>query len=369
VKLSDRYLHDRFLPEKAINLMEEVATMVRTSRGERQIVTAQDVAKVLEEKTGIPAAQVTEDEAQKLLHLEEDMHHRIIGQDEAVKMIAAALRRARVDLREGKRPIATFLFLGPTGVGKTELAKTVAATYFGSEDTMVRLDMSEYQDASSVSRLIGAAPGYSGSEAGGQLTEAVRRNPFTLVLLDELEKAHTDILNLFLQVFEDGRLTDSAGRTVDFTNTIIIATSNAGTPYIQTAVGEGKTIEQMKQALLETELRGIFRPEFLNRFDGVIVFTPLTQEQVLAIAKLMLAKVGAQLEAKGIHLKVTDAAAIELATAGFDPLFGARPLRRVIQERVQDSLATFLLQNKLGRRDTAVLDAGGKITIEKAEAL
>lgn len=369
VKLSDRYLHDRYLPEKAINLMEEVATMVRTSRGERQIVTAQDVAKVLEEKTGIPAAQVTEDEAQKLLHLEEEMHGRIIGQDEAVKMIAAALRRARVELREGKRPIATFLFLGPTGVGKTELAKTVAATYFGSEEAMVRLDMSEYQDASSVSRLIGAAPGYSGAEAGGQLTEAVRRNPFTLVLLDELEKAHADILNLFLQVFEDGRLTDSAGRTVDFTNAIIIATSNAGTPYIQQAVGEGKTVEQVKQALLETELRGIFRPEFLNRFDGVIVFTPLTQEQVLQIARLMLAKVGKQLEAKGIHLKVTDAAASELAIAGFDPLFGARPLRRVIQERVQDALATFLLQNKLGRRDTAVLDAGGKITIEKAEAL
>lgn len=369
VKLSDRYLHDRFLPEKAINLMEEVATMVRTSRGERQVVTAQDVAKVLEEKTGIPAAQVTEDEAQKLLHLEEDMHQRIIGQDEAVKMIAAALRRARVELREGKRPIATFLFLGPTGVGKTELAKTVAETYFRSEDAMVRLDMSEYQDASSASRLIGAAPGYSGAESGGQLTEAVRRNPFTLILLDELEKAHADILNLFLQVFEDGRLTDSAGRTVDFTNAIIIATSNAGTPYIQSAVGEGKTVEQMKQALLETELKGIFRPEFLNRFDGVIVFTPLTQEQVLEIAKLMLAKVAGQLEAKGIKLKVTDAAANELAIAGFDPLFGARPLRRVIQERVQDALATFLLQNKIGRRDTAVLDAGGKITIEKAEAL
>lgn len=369
VQLSDRYLHDRYLPEKAINLMEEVATMVRTSRGPGKVVTREDVAKIIEEKTGVKASEVTADEAQKLLHLEERMHGRVIGQDEAVKMIAAALRRARVELREGKRPIATFLFLGPTGVGKTELAKTVAESYFGSDETMVRLDMSEYQDASSVSRLIGAAPGYSGAESGGQLTEAVRRSPFALVLLDELEKAHPDILNLFLQVFEDGRLTDSAGRTVDFTNTIIIATSNAGTPYIQQAVGEGKTVEQMKQALMETELKGIFRPEFLNRFDGVIVFTPLTQDQVLQIAKLMLAKVAGQLEAKGIKLKVTDAAVAELAAAGFDPQFGARPLRRVIQERVQDALATFLLTSKLGRRDTAILDAGGKITIEKAEAL
>ncbi|MDO8599382.1 MAG: AAA family ATPase, partial [bacterium] len=201
VSLSSRYLHDRYLPEKAVALMEEVATMVRTSRGEGQIVTAADVGAIIEEKTGIPAAEVTADEAQKLLHLEEEMHRRIIGQDEAVNMIAAALRRARVSLREGKRPIATFLFLGPTGVGKTELAKTVAATYFGQDNAMVRLDMSEYQDASSASRLIGAPPGYSGAESGGQLTEAVRQNPFTLVLLDELEKAHPDILNLFLQVF------------------------------------------------------------------------------------------------------------------------------------------------------------------------
>jgi len=369
VQLSDRYLHDRYLPEKAINLMEEVATMVRTSRGPGKIVTREDVATIIEEKTGVKASEVTEDEAQKLLHLEERMHGRVIGQDEAVKMIAAALRRARVELREGKRPIATFLFLGPTGVGKTELAKTVAESYFGQEEAMVRLDMSEYQDASSVSRLIGAPPGYSGAESGGQLTEAVRRKPFTLVLLDELEKAHPDILNLFLQVFEDGRLTDSVGRTVDFTNTIIIATSNAGTPYIQAAVQQGQTVEAMKQALMETELKGIFRPEFLNRFDGVIVFTPLTQPQVLEIAKLMLAKVAKQLDGKGITLTVTDAAVAELAAAGFDPQFGARPLRRVIQERVQDALATFLLTNKLSRRDTAVLDAGGAITIEKAEAL
>jgi len=369
VRLSDRYLHDRSLPEKAVALMEEVATMVRTSRGSGKIVTAADVGAIIEEKTGIPAAEVTADEAQKLLHLEEEMHRRIIGQDEAVAMIAAALRRARVALREGKRPIATFLFLGPTGVGKTELAKTVAATYFGKEDAMVRLDMSEYQDASSASRLIGAPPGYSGAESGGQLTEAVRRNPYNLILLDELEKAHADILNLFLQVFEDGRLTDSAGRTVDFTNTIIIATSNAGTPYIQAAVQEGRNVDEMKRALLETELKGIFRPEFLNRFDGVIVFTPLGRDQVLAIARLMLLGVGKQLEEKGIHLRVTDAAVAELAAAGFDPQFGARPLRRVIQERVQDALANFLLENKIGRRDTAVLGAGGAITIEKAEAL
>ena len=234
---------------------------------------------------------------------------------------------------------------------------------------MVRLDMSEYQDSSSVHRLIGAPPGYTGAESGGQLTEAIRHRPFALILLDELEKAHPDILNIFLQVFDDGRLTDSTGRTVDFTNTIIIATSNAGATFIQEAIRSGKTTEDIQRVLIESELRGTFRPEFLNRFDGVIVFTPLSIEHVQAIARLMLASVAKQLEEKGMHLRATDPAVAELAAAGFDPQFGARPLRRAIQERVQDALATFLLTNKLGRRDTVVLNAGGAITIEKAREL
>ncbi|MBI4142246.1 AAA family ATPase [Candidatus Uhrbacteria bacterium] len=369
VRLAERFLHDRMLPESAVAIMEETAAAVRGSKGERAIVRAEDVATVITEKTGVPTTSVTEDEAQKLLHLEERMHERMIGQEEAVKRIAAALRRARVELREGKRPIATFLFLGPTGVGKTELAKTVAATYFGDERTMVRLDMSEYQDTASIHRLIGAPPGSAGADTGGQLTEAIRHRPFALILLDELEKAHPDILNVFLQVFDDGRLTDSAGRTVDFTNTIIVATSNAGATFIQDAIRAEKGMEDIRRTLMERELREIFRPELLNRFDGVIVFTPLTREEVHAIARLMLASVARSLEEKGMHLRVTDAAVAELADAGFDPQFGARPLRRIIQERVQDALATFLLTNKLGRRDTVVLDVGGAMTIEKARVL
>ncbi|MFH1098516.1 MAG: ATP-dependent Clp protease ATP-binding subunit, partial [Candidatus Uhrbacteria bacterium] len=369
VTMARRYLRDKNLPEAAVALMEETAIAVRTARGENQIISREDVARLIEEKTGIPAREVGTDEASKLLHLEERMHERVVGQDEAIQMVAAALRRARLELREGKRPIAAFLFLGPTGVGKTEVARTLAETYFGAEEAMVRFDMSEFRDPSSIQRLIGAPPGYTGSEAGGQLTEAIRRKPFTLVLLDEFEKAHPDVRNLFLQVFEDGRLTDSAGRTVDFADAIIIATSNAGTPYIQSAIAEKRSVSDIRDALLASELRSIFPPELLNRFDGVIVFTPLTRTDIFEIAKRMIARVGAQLEAKGIIFRATDAAIAELAAAGFDPQFGARPLRRVIQERVQDALATFLLQQKIGRRDTVIFDTGGKIRIEKAAAV
>lgn len=276
--------------------------------------------------------------------------------------VAQAMRRARAELREGKRPIANFLFLGPTGVGKTETAKSLAAEYFGREDNMVRLDMSEYQDAGSVNRMIGAP----GDERGGFLTEAVRKNPFSIVLLDEIEKAHPDILNLFLQVMDDGRLTDGVGRTVDFTNVVLIATSNAGTQFIQDEVQKGTDTSQIRMMLLERELKGIFRPEFLNRFDAIIVFTPLTPDDVERIAWLLLKKIEARLAEKGILFRADDAAVEALARSGYDPLFGARPLRRVMQDRVENQLADLILRGSVSRRDTIALGADGTLTVEKA---
>ncbi|MFH1171140.1 MAG: ATP-dependent Clp protease ATP-binding subunit [bacterium] len=369
VTLSQRYLHDRYLPEKAIGIMEETAVAVHKIRGNHSIVLAEDVARVVAEKTNIAVTEVTEDESAKLLHLEERMHERIIGQDEAVVAVASALRRARVELRDTSRPIANFLFLGPTGVGKTELAKTVADVYFGAEQNMIRLDMSEYQDVSSISRLIGAPPGYRGATEGGYLTEQVRAQPFSLVLLDELEKAHLEILNLFLQVMDDGRLTDSAGRTIDFTNLILIATSNAGTEVIQDGIRANVPLETIKQHLIEQELRKYFRPEFLNRFDQIVVFRPLTRSDVVAVATLMIRKVAQRLEEKGITFTASDAAIRELADAGFDPLFGARPLRRLIQERIDNALAKHLLTGKIGRRDHVILEAGGIIRVDEAPSL
>jgi len=365
VKLSDRYMHETYLPKKAIEVARETALQVSKERGKDALVTGEDVARIVSSKTGIPTTSVASDEKEKLLSLEEKMHGRVIGQDEAVSAVSAALRRARTELRSQARPIATFLFLGPTGVGKTELAKTVAATYFGNEEMMIRLDMSEYQDVSSIHRLLGAP----GSTSGGLLTEAVRKQPFAIVLLDELEKAHPDILNVFLQVFDDGRLTDSAGRTIDFTNTIIICTSNAGTSYIQDAVGRGEDVGTMKTHLIEEELRGVYRPEFLNRFDGIIVFRPLVKEDVLAITRLFMNTVAGRLEPKGIGFRADEAAVAELAERGFDPKFGARPLRRLVQEEVDNAIANALLQGEVRRRDTIVLEVGGKIRIEKGAEL
>jgi ATP-dependent Clp protease ATP-binding subunit ClpC len=363
VKLSKRYIFERFLPEKAINIIEEVAVYVRNKKGENSIISADDVSYIVSQKVNVPLTKVTAEESNKLLNLEEEMHKRIIGQDQAVKLVSQALRRSRAELRDLKRPIANFLFLGPTGVGKTELAKTVADTYFGDEKDMIRLDMSEYQDQSSIYRMIGAPD----SRQGGYLTEAVRKKPFSILLLDELEKAHPDILNVFLQVMDDGRLTDSLGRTIDFTNVILIATSNAGTQFIQDKVNEGWDPEDIKNSLVNEQLKRYFRPEFLNRFDGIVVFKPLTMDDMFAITKLLLHKVARRLEDKGINLEFADGIVKELAQAGYDPLFGARPLRRVIQDRVDNVLANYLLQNKLDRRDVVVLDAGGEIRIRKAE--
>ncbi|MBU1126189.1 ATP-dependent Clp protease ATP-binding subunit [Patescibacteria group bacterium] len=363
VDLSERYMHENYLPEKAILLAQEVGNLVMNRGQEWAKITEDDVAELISQKTNIPMTDVSAEEGAKLLNLESKMHERIIGQEEAVKAVSSALRRARVELRSEKRPIANFLFLGPTGVGKTELAKTTAEVYFGNEESMLRFDMSEYQDKSSINRLIGM------QGEGGLLTEAVRKNPFSLLLLDELEKADPDILNLFLQVMDDGRLTDGAGRTIDFTNVILIATSNAGTQYIQDEVEKGISLEVIKEHLLEEELRTIYRPEFLNRFDGVMVFKPLTQENVEAIAHLMMQKVAKRLEAKGITFTANDQAIRELAEKGYDPKFGARPLRRVIQENVDNAVAEFLLQGKVSRRDTLVLEPGGAIRVEKAAEL
>ncbi len=365
VLLSDRYMHELFLPQKAVEVCEEAALAVAKARGEHTMVVGEDIAKIVADKTGVPLTSVSQSETDVLLHLEERMKGRLIGQEEAVSAVAAALRRGRAGLRSQNRPMANFLFLGPTGVGKTELAKTVASVFFGDEEAMLRFDMSEYQDKSSIHRLIGVPV----SHEGGLMTEAVRKTPFAIILLDEIEKAHPDILNVFLQVFDDGRLTDAQGRTVDFTNAVIVATSNAGAQFIQDAVIQNRPLAEIKTRLLEQELRGIYRPELLNRFDAVIVFKPLTLEDVSKIAALMIQQTAKRLDAKGIHFRAEPEAVQELAQAGFDPKFGARPLRRVVQDRVDNAIATALLEGKVQRRDTILLKAGGAIEIEKAPAL
>jgi ATP-dependent Clp protease ATP-binding subunit ClpA len=365
VDLADRYVHDQFLPEKAIHILEAVAAKVGSDNQKqpRVLVTPEQVADVVSATTNIPLSQVTAAESQRLLHLEEDLHRRIIGQDEAVKFVVSAMQRARTELRDKKRPIASLLFLGPTGVGKTELSKALAQSYFGSEERMIRLDMSEYQQGDSVARLIGVP----GSESGGLLTEAVRKQPFALVLLDEIEKAHPDILNIFLQVMEDGRLTDALGRTIDFTNIILIATSNASSAYIQEQVTKQIALETIKDSLIKDQLTKQFRAEFLNRFDGIVLFKPLTETELFDVAGLLLQQVAARLQAKGINLSITSEAQQEFAQQGFDPVFGARPLRRLIQDKVDNALAQYLLKGALGRRDKVILKAGGEIEVDKAE--
>ncbi len=361
-QFSSRYIHEGKLPDKAIVVIKEAAEAVKMLRGKDALVTAQDVAKIVSDKSKIPVTAVTEDESQKLLRLESVLHERVIGQEEAVREVAAALRRSRAQLTSGKRTIANFLFLGPTGVGKTELSKTVAEVYFGGEKQMIRLDMSEFQDATSAMRLIGQ-PGVKGS---GVLTEAIKEKPFALLLLDELEKAHPNVLNLFLQVMDDGRITDSTGSTIDCTNIILIATSNAGTQYVQEEMTRGTSFPVIQEALLRGKLSEWYRPEFLNRFDAMVLFRPLAQNEIGRIAALMVHSIAQRLEGQGIGLRIDDDVLAYLAHVGFDPQFGARPLRRVIQDRVENTIAELLLGKKVHRGDTVHFTNEG-VRIEQPE--
>ncbi|HHY47436.1 MAG TPA: ATP-dependent Clp protease ATP-binding subunit [Firmicutes bacterium] len=431
-RLSDRYITDRFLPDKAIDLVDEASSRVRLQtqvappdlknledevnriRAEKEsaiqneefekaadlrdkeqklrdemearkaewqkkrgrteaTVSEEDIAQVVSSWTGIPVSKLAQEETERLLHLEEVLHNRVIGQDEAVKAVALAVRRARAGLKDPKRPIGSFIFLGPTGVGKTELARALAEALFGDEDAMIALDMSEYMERHTVSRLIGAPPGYVGYEEAGQLTERVRRRPYSVVLFDEIEKAHPEVFNVLLQVLDDGRLTDGKGRTVDFKNTVIIMTSNVGASFIErdTALGfrpegegEEATYERMKERIM-SELKKTFRPEFLNRVDEVIVFHALTQDDIRKIVDLRIKDLAVRLKDHDIKLEVTDRAKDILAKEGFSKEFGARPLKRAIQRRIEDRLSEEMLEGKIKEGDTVKVDArDGELTFE-----
>ncbi|HEX2435974.1 MAG TPA: ATP-dependent chaperone ClpB [Solirubrobacterales bacterium] len=327
-------------------------------------VTEEDVAQVVSKWTGIPVSRLMEGEVEKLIHMEERLHDRVVGQDEAVEAVSNALRRSRAGLSDPNRPIGSFLFLGPTGVGKTELARALAEFMFDSEQAMVRLDMSEYMERHTVARLIGAPPGYVGYEEGGQLTEAVRRRPYAVVLLDEIEKAHTDVFNVLLQIMDDGRLTDGQGRTVDFTNTILIMTSNVGSQYIVEQADEGKMRERIEEVLAAT-----FKPEFLNRIDDVVIFHRLTREDISRIVELQVAQLTERVRERGIEIELTDDARTLLGNLGYDPTYGARPLKRVIQKNLVDVLALRILEGEFGEGDVVRVDAkDGELVFEKPPA-
>ncbi|MBW4522798.1 MAG: ATP-dependent Clp protease ATP-binding subunit [Scytolyngbya sp. HA4215-MV1] len=449
-KLSDRYIADRYLPDKAIDLIDEAGSRARVMAGRmpseaqalkrefRQLlqdkteavqtqdfdkagklrdrelaieaqlaeikaqgnsplgesigsiqpvvtaprpltVTEEDIAHIVATWSGVPVTKLTESESELLLHLEDTLHQRLIGQEEAVAAVSRAIRRARVGLKDPDRPIASFIFSGPTGVGKTELTKALAAYFFGSEDAMIRLDMSEFMERHTLSKLIGSPPGYIGYDEGGQLTEAVRRKPYTVVLFDEIEKAHPDVFNLLLQILEDGRLTDAHGRTVSFKNTLIIMTSNIGSKVIEkgggglgfefSAVGQVEAQYNRVRSLVNEELKQHFRPEFLNRLDEIIVFRQLTREEVSQIADLLLKEVTVRLQAQEIGLEVSDRIKQRIITDGYDPSYGARPLRRAIMRLLEDSLAEAMLAGKIQPGDTALidLDADGEVQVFATE--
>ncbi len=325
----------------------------------KEEVDAEDVAEVVARWTGIPVSRLVEGEVEKLIHMEERLHERVVGQDEAIEAVATALRRSRAGLADPNRPIGTFLFLGPTGVGKTELARALAEFMFDSEEAMIRIDMSEYMEKHTVSRLVGAPPGYVGYEEGGQLTEAVRRRPYSVVLLDEVEKAHPDVFNALLQVMDDGRLTDGQGRTVDFKNTVLIMTSN-----IPVSDAEAASDIALREALLSH-----FKPEFVNRLDDVVRFTTLTREQLGEIVELQVAHVIERVRERGVEVTLTEAARELLGDRGYDPTYGARPLRRVIQKQLTDRLALALLEGSLRAGDAVRVDAAeGELTFEPQPA-
>jgi ATP-dependent Clp protease ATP-binding subunit ClpC len=439
--LSDRYISDRFLPDKAIDLVDEAGSRVRLINSQlppaakeldkelRQVlkdkdeavrsqdfdkagelrdremeikaeikaiaqskkaedenndsadmpqVTEEDIAQIVASWTGVPVNKLTESESEKLLHMEGTLHQRLIGQDEAVRAVSRAIRRARVGLKNPNRPIASFIFSGPTGVGKTELTKSLAAYFFGSEEAMIRLDMSEFMERHTVSKLIGSPPGYVGYNEGGQLTEAVRRRPYTVVLFDEIEKAHPDVFNMLLQILEDGRLTDAKGRTVDFKNTLIILTSNIGSKVIEKGGGslgfefdDGKGDAQYNRIrnLVNEELKQYFRPEFLNRLDEIIVFRQLTKDEVKEISEILLNEVFGRLTEQGITLTVTDKFKDRLVDEGYNPSYGARPLRRAIMRLLEDSLAEEILSGRIQDGDTAQVDVDedGKVVVRSGD--
>jgi ATP-dependent Clp protease ATP-binding subunit ClpC len=436
VKLSDRYITDRFLPDKAIDLIDEASSKVRLRsytippslkqlenklediRKEKDAavqsqefekaaslrdteqklreeldatrnewkekqgrmdteVTPEDIAQVVASWTGIPVSKLAEEETERLLKMEDILHNRVIGQSEAVKAVSRAIRRARAGLKDPKRPMGSFIFLGPTGVGKTELARALAEAMFGDENAVIRIDMSEYMEKHSTSRLVGAPPGYVGYEEGGQLTEKVRRKPYSVVLLDEIEKAHPEVFNILLQVLEDGRLTDSKGRTVDFRNTLIIMTSNVGAETIRknsalgfTAVQDaGRDYNNMKDKVM-SELKKSFRPEFLNRIDEIIVFHSLDEEHIAQIVSLMADDLRKRLKEQEVDFVLTDSAKKFLAKEGFDPAFGARPLRRAIQKHIEDRLSEELLRGAIHKGDSLTIDEkDGELTVERTEGV
>ena len=415
VKMSSRYIADRFLPDKAIDLIDEAASRVRLkaytapdnikamekevksleeektsavrsqdfeqaaklrdkeknlktlldeetekwknlSSHQVKEVSSEDIAEVVSSWTGIPATQITKEESEKLLHLEDELHKRIVGQDKAVSAVARAIRRGRAGLKNPKRPIGSFIFLGPTGVGKTELSKALAETMFGDEDAIIRLDMSEYMEKHTVSKLIGSPPGYVGFDEGGQLTEKIRRKPYSVVLFDEIEKAHPDVFNMLLQILEDGVLTDSQGRKVSFKNAVIIMTSNVGASKITDPKlalgfehkGEGEIDENVDiEKLVMADLRATFKPEFLNRVDDIVVFKQLEKDDIKEIARRMLKSLNKRCEEIGIELDVTDKAVDAIADKGFDKVYGARPLRRAIQTKIEDKLSELILEDKV----------------------
>ena len=438
VTLSSRYIADRYLPDKAIDLIDEAASRVRLSsltypqeikeledkikklenekasavneqdfenaakiRDKQKAASAkleemkkswkdknanvsgevkgEDIAEIVSQWTGVPVFQLTEEESQRLLKMEDILHKRVVGQNEAVTAVAKAIRRGRVGLKDPKRPVGSFIFLGPTGVGKTELCKALAEAMFGDENAMLRLDMSEYMEKHTVSRLVGSPPGYVGYDEGGQLTEKVRRKPYSVVLFDEIEKAHPDVFNILLQILEDGRLTDSQGRTVDFKNTVIIMTSNVGARLItdqQNGLGfafdnpenkKEKTNEEIREAVIG-ELKKLFRPEFLNRVDDIIVFNKLTQEEIKEIAGKLLENLKARLKAVDIDAEFTDQAVTEISNEGYDDTYGARPLRRAITSKIEDALSEKLLENEIKKGDHIVCDfKDGKFTFTPKE--
>jgi ATP-dependent Clp protease ATP-binding subunit ClpB len=320
----------------------------------KEEVDAEDVAQIVAKWTGIPVSRLLEGEVQKLLRMEENLHRRVVGQDDAIRAVANAVRRARAGLQDPNRPIGSFIFLGPTGVGKTELARALAEFLFDDEQAMVRIDMSEYQERHTVSRLVGAPPGYVGYEEGGQLTEAVRRKPYSVVLFDEIEKAHPEVFNTLLQVLDDGRLTDGHGRTVDFKNTVVIMTSNVGSEA-WSVKREAETEGEIRRYVLDV-LRTTFRPEFLNRIDEIVVFHPLSREHLGQIVEIQLGRLRGLLAGRKITLELSEEARRLLADRGYDPVYGARPLKRAIQQLVQDPLALALLRGDFGEGDTVVAD-------------